>query len=54
MMVERNVPKGGYRSAAYFGIGLAAAALIVGAVWVRMPKGSTRGLGRSAIGLGMT
>jgi hypothetical protein len=33
----------GYRSASYLGIGLAAAALIVGVVFVRMPKDKREG-----------
>src|SRR4051812_1045803 len=35
----------GYRSASYLGIGLAAAALIVGVVFVRMPKDQREGWG---------
>jgi hypothetical protein len=40
----KNVLKG-YRSAAYFGTGLAAAALIMGVVFVRMPKDQREGWG---------
>jgi MFS family permease len=40
----KNVLKG-YRSAAYLGIGLAAAALIMGVVFVRMPKDQREGWG---------
>jgi MFS family permease len=40
----KNVPRG-YRSASYLGIGLAAAALIMGVVFVRMPKDQREGWG---------
>ena len=40
----KNVLKG-YRSAAYLGIGLAAAALIIGVIFVRIPKDQRKGWG---------